>query len=93
VRGTRRAILNSDQFNVMQIRLPPEISAKLAAMPESGMGYQIISVKMKNGHVFDRVVIVQSEVVTNVDGRDRVPFDPRDIATFELTHDRSGMVH
>jgi hypothetical protein len=91
VRGTSRAIVNADHFNVMHVKLPANISAQLAAMPESGMGYQIISVKTKNGAVFERVVVIQSELIANVAGQDKVPFDPNDIATFELTHDRSGM--
>jgi hypothetical protein len=75
----------------MQVKLPREITAQLVSLPESGMGYQIISVKTKSGAVFERVVIVQSEVIANVDGQDRVPFAPQDIESFELTHDRSGM--
>ncbi len=90
VRCTSRAIVNADHFNVMQTKLSPEISEKLATMAESGMGYQVISVKTKNGDIFDGVIIVQGEVVVNENDWDKIPFNPLDIVSFELTHDRSG---
>jgi hypothetical protein len=61
------------------------------ALPESGMGYWVVDVRTKKKEVFKRVVI-DSGYIVSVDGVRAVPFDPEEIESFEVTHDRSAIV-
>lgn len=40
---------------------------RLLRLPESGMGYQIVSVTLKNGQRFPRLVVLNSEEIQNND--------------------------
>ena len=65
------------------------LSAKWApilnAQPETGMGYQITSVSLKDGRRFDNVLIVGG-VVTRVGDKEEIPFGEEDIADVVVTH-------
>ena len=63
----------------------------LVALPESGMGYWVVNVHTKKKEVFKRVVI-DSGYIVSVDGVRKVPFDPEEIESFEVTHDRTAIV-
>jgi hypothetical protein len=60
--------------------------------PETGMGYVIATVILKNGQRFDRVCVVGGTILT-VDNQSNVPFTEDQIAEFVVTHDKSGMRH
>jgi len=60
-------------------------------MPETGMGYWVVDVHTKKEGVFRRVVI-DSGYIVSVDGKKEVPFDPEDIVSFEVTHDKSAIL-
>ena len=68
-----------------------ELSAKwvkeLAVMPETGMGYQVVSVILKNGNRFDQVTVVEGQI-TQLRGRKDIPFTEDQIAEIVLTHDK-----
>ncbi len=68
-----------------------ELSARwherLAAAPETGMGYHIVTVILRNGRRHDRVV-VESGVISRIDGEVSIPFREEDIADLIVTHDR-----
>jgi hypothetical protein len=68
--------------------LPEKWSKQLAAMGETGMGYQVISVTLRDGRKIDDVAVVDAQIIGEVRGYDDIPFDPAEIVAFELTHNR-----
>ena len=54
---------------------------------ETGMGYWIATVFLKNGGVFPQAVIVGG-VITHVRGLEAIPFTEREIDRCEVTHDK-----
>lgn len=71
--------------------LPNRFAPQLVALPETGMGYQVVNVRTKTGEVFRGVVIVGG-YIASVDRKEEVPFDPEDIVSFEITHDKTAIV-
>jgi hypothetical protein len=69
------------------IALSKKWARYLASLPETGMGYQVVSLILKDGRKFDQVVI-DSGYVTRVRGYDEVPFAESDIAEIKITHDK-----
>jgi hypothetical protein len=69
------------------IALTGKWAAELASKPETGMGYQVVTVVLKNGKRFDQVVVVQGQV-SGMRGRKDIPFGEEDIAEIILTHDK-----
>jgi hypothetical protein len=62
----------------------------LNAQPETGMGYQIATICLKDGRRYDRVVVVQGNI-TSVDGDGVVPFKESDISRIVVTHDKAAL--
>ena len=58
----------------------------LVSQPETGMGYQVASVYLKDGRQFDRVVIVDG-VITSIFGSAAIPFTEEEIHRIVVTHD------
>lgn len=73
------------------VALPGRFAPTLMALPESGMGYWVVNVRTMKKEVFRRVVI-DSGYIVSVDGVREIPFDPEEIESFEVTHDRSAIV-
>ncbi len=69
------------------INLPAAIAKELASKPETGMGYQVVSVLLKDGSRVDRVVVVDGRI-TKVKGASDIPFSESQIAGVVLTHDK-----
>ena len=59
----------------------------LRNQPESGMGYQVGEVVLKDGRSFGHIVIVEGNV-TLVDGNKTIPFSDEDIDSIILTHEK-----
>jgi hypothetical protein len=59
----------------------------LAALPETGMGYQVVSVFLADGGKFEQIVI-DSGHITRVRGHKEVPFAETEIAEKQVTHDK-----
>jgi hypothetical protein len=59
----------------------------LVSQPETGMGYQVASVILKDGSRYDQALI-ESGFITRIRGLDRIPFREEDIADIVVTHDR-----
>ena len=57
----------------------------LRAQPETGMGYQIASVTLKDGRKFDQVTIVGG-FVTKVGHSMEIPFSEPEIDTIVVNH-------
>lgn len=68
------------------LTLPPIWQNYLAKQAETGMGYQVVAVTLRDGRRFDDVAIIQSSQIGEVRGHPDVPFEPDEIANVELTH-------
>ncbi len=55
----------------------------LVSQPESGMGYWITSVFLRDGRKIDNVTIVGG-IVTEVDGKPEIPFTEEDIVDIRV---------
>lgn len=55
------------------------------------MGYQVVNIRTVTGEVYTRVVIVGG-YIASVDREDDIPFDPDEIDSFEITHDKTALV-
>jgi len=55
------------------------------AQPETGMGYQIVSIFLRDGRRFDRVTVVGG-IITEVNGQKQIPFEEEEIADIKVTH-------
>jgi hypothetical protein len=69
------------------LRLPEKWIRYLLTHPETGMGYYIVSVVLKDGRRFDQV-IVDSGFITKVRGEEGIPFDVSEIDQIIVTHDK-----
>ena len=69
------------------IILTGKLASELASKPETGMGYQVVTVVLKDSQRFDQVVVVQGQV-SGIRGRKDIPFGMEDIAQIILTHDK-----
>ena len=58
----------------------------LSEMPETGMGYQVVTITLKDGRMFKQVVI--AEGLIKIRGRADIPFTEDDIADITVTHDK-----
>jgi len=69
------------------IELSTKWATELASKPETGMGYQIVSVVLKDGKRFDQVAVVEGRI-SEIRGRKDIPFTEDQIAEIVLTHDK-----
>ena len=69
------------------LALSTKWGSKLAAEAETGMGYQIASVILKDGQRFDQVVIVDGNI-TQIRGIEGIPFSEEQIEQIIVTHDK-----
>ena len=67
------------------LRLSDKWAPILSAQPETGMGYQIASVSLKDGRQFSGVLIVGG-IVTKVGDDDDIPFKDDDIRGIIVNH-------
>ncbi|MEJ7681767.1 MAG: hypothetical protein WKG06_28760 [Segetibacter sp.] len=45
------------------IQLPVKFTRQLIKLPETGMGYQLVKITLKNGHVLDNHKVLNSSVL------------------------------
>lgn len=69
------------------IQLSDRWGSRLRSQPETGMGYQVVSIITHSGRRIDQV-LVESGVITKVRGHDSIPFREEDISDMIVTHDR-----
>jgi hypothetical protein len=69
------------------IELPDRWIDFLIDQPETGMGYQIVSVVLNDSNRYDRVVIDSGRII-KVYGYDHIPFRVEDIKEMIVTHDK-----
>jgi len=59
----------------------------LASQRETGMGYQVVTIRLKDGRKFAGVTVVGG-VINRVAGAEAIPFAEGDIEDIVVTHDR-----
>lgn len=69
------------------IILSTKWASELASKPETGMGYQVVSVILKDGRKFDQVAVVEGRI-TEIRARKDIPFTEDQISQIILTHDK-----
>jgi hypothetical protein len=67
--------------------LPDYWAPILLKKAETGMGYYVANVRLRNGTIY-RQVVIDSGFVANVRGFKSVPFDPADIVDIDVTHEK-----
>lgn len=50
-------------MSIAKIQLPASIVNQLVAMPETGMGYQLVKVVLKSGQIFRKLKVLNSSVL------------------------------
>jgi hypothetical protein len=69
------------------IELSAECAIELASKPETGMGYQVASIVLKDGRDFDQAAVVEGRI-TEIRGRKDIPFTEDQIAQIVVTNDK-----
>lgn len=63
------------------ITIPERFSQKLLQLPESGMGYQIVKVKLNSGRIFDHLKVFNA---TLLEWWENEPINTQDIIKLDL---------
>ena len=74
--------MNKGSFRFSEAWVPT-----VKALPETGMGYTVVSITLKDGRKFDQAII-NSGYLTQIRGRTDVPFSEADVAEIKATHDK-----
>jgi hypothetical protein len=69
------------------VPIPNEHATILKRHKETGIGYHVVSVTLKNGKHFDQVVASEGCVI-QVRGHRDVPFSPEEVAAVDVNHKR-----
>ncbi len=69
------------------VNLSAKWAEVLLAEPETGMGYQIVSVELKDGTKFDQVAVIGG-AITQIRGHNEIPFIEDQISKILVTHDK-----
>ncbi len=67
------------------VPIPSEFLHPLKQAKETGIGYLVISVELKDGRVFDQVATSEGYVI-EVKGYKEIPFAPEDLVSVAVTH-------
>ena len=69
------------------ITLSAKWKSELVSKPETGMGYQVVSVILQDGRRFDQAAVVDG-VISEIRGLGRIPFTEDQIAQIILTNEK-----
>lgn len=67
--------------------LPDHWGSVLSAQPETGMGYQVATVTLRDGTQWRQVLIEEGHIM-RIRGEVSIPFTAEDIADIRVTHDK-----
>ena len=59
----------------------------LVSKPETGMGYQVASIILRDGTRYNQAII-ESGYITRIRNYDKIPFREEEIAEIIVTHDK-----
>jgi hypothetical protein len=69
------------------VPIPSESAERLKREKETGMGYQIVAVKLKDGRCFDQVIASEGCLI-QVRGYEVIPFGPEEVTSVSINHKR-----
>ncbi len=69
------------------LKLSDKWAEILSNQGETGMGYQVITVNLKDGRIFKQTVH-QEGYITEIKGYRDIPFSEEDIEDIVITHDK-----
>ena len=69
------------------VPIPTAFVDSLNRAGETGIGYQVVSVKLRDGRFFDQVVASECCII-EVRGHKEIPFAPEDVAAVNVNHKR-----
>jgi hypothetical protein len=69
------------------VPIPSSFVEHLKRAGETGIGYQVVSVELRDGRTFDQVVISECCFI-QVRGFKEIPFTPEDVAAVSVNHKR-----
>jgi hypothetical protein len=94
-RWTGRPLRRSIQFSTVDpsqrcamkclVSIPSRFVDQLKGTKETGIGYQVVSVELKDGRSFDQVVTSEGCII-EVRGYTEIPFAADDVASVSLNH-------
>lgn len=67
--------------------IPEPCLGQLKRASETGMGYQIVAVQLKDGRCFEQVIVSECCII-EVRGYAEIPFAPDDVASVSINHKR-----
>ena len=67
------------------VEIPNSFLEQLKQSKETGLGYWVVAVELKNGRVFDQVAASEGCVVA-VQGYEEIPFTADEIESIEVNH-------
>jgi hypothetical protein len=69
------------------LQLSDKWGPRLVSQPETGMGYQIASIVLRDGTRYDQAII-EAGCIIRIRNHDKIPFKEEDIAQIIVTHDK-----
>ena len=69
------------------VPIPSRLIDHLRQDKETGPGYQVVSVQLKDGRVFDQVATSEGCIIA-IRGYNEIPFAPDDILSVSVNHKR-----
>ena len=69
------------------LQLSDEWGPVLVSQPETGMGYQVASIILRDGTRYNQAII-ESGYITRIRNYDKIPFREEEIAEIIVTHDK-----
>jgi len=67
--------------------IPQACLDDLKRVGETGIGYQVVSVELKDGRFFDQVVASEGCII-EVRGHEAIPFAPEEVESVVINHKR-----
>jgi hypothetical protein len=73
------------------LRLPAFWAPTLMGQPETGMSYQVVTLRLNDGRILDRVVVSNGMIdLSTCEAFAASPFSVKEIIAIEVTHVDSG---
>ena len=69
------------------VPIPCGCAEHLKGVEETGFGYQVVSVQLKDGRIFEQVVISEGCII-EVRGYKEIPFSADDVTSVSVNHKR-----
>jgi hypothetical protein len=69
------------------VPIPIAFADELKKVKETGIGYHVVSVELKDGSSFEQVATSEGHVI-KVRGFDEIPFAPDEVAAVRVSHKR-----